>query len=221
MSCLRLRRNLKDAATRVRELTKLVSKVKMSNSVVTLRLVCLEEVVVLTTFDAFSGQERKKGSSQGSFLITIRGVKKKDQHLYHDRVQQHCHPQGDGSAHLAQVDRQLYVWPLVEALLKGEPPGGSVWLEVLGIMVTDATSPFDHLQTTGSIPVERPNHAGRHLAPEMPMTEERKSFPVKNALHQTTKEAEQEEHRKHFRQQPRHRRKERNACFQSSVFLPR
>ena len=58
------------------------------------------------------------------------------------------------------------MWPLVEALLKGEPQGGSVWrsrLEVLGIMVTDATSPFDHLQTTGSIPVERPNHAGRHL----------------------------------------------------------
>ena len=46
-------------ATRVRELTKLVSKVKMSNSVVILRPVCLEEVVVLTTFDAFSGQERK------------------------------------------------------------------------------------------------------------------------------------------------------------------
>ena len=110
------------------------------------------------------------------------------------------------------VYRQLYLRLLVEALLTGEPQGGSVWrsrLEVLGIMVTDATSPFDHLQTMGSIPVEGQNHAGRHLDTRDAHDRGSSRFwKVKNALHWTIKEAEQEEHRKHLRQQPRHRRKE-------------
>ena len=48
------------------------------------------------------------------------------------------------------------------------------------------------------------------LAQEMPMTEVFKSFLEGGifAVHQTCKQTEQEEHRKHLRQQQRHRRKE-------------
>ena len=45
------------------------------------------------------------------------------------------------------VEHHHYVRVLVEALLKGEPEGGSDWrsrLEVPGIMVTDGKSQCDH-----------------------------------------------------------------------------
>ena len=67
---------MKWSATDVRALNNLVSKVKMPIPVVMFRLVCLEEVAVVTAFDAFS--EERRGCSQGTFLtmMTSRGVDK-------------------------------------------------------------------------------------------------------------------------------------------------
>jgi hypothetical protein len=56
------------------------------------------------------------------------------------------------------LDRQLYLRLLVQSLLEGEPIYAPDWrhkLTVPGILVTDAKSLYDHLNTTGKIPKER------------------------------------------------------------------
>ena len=54
------------------------------------------------------------------------------------------------------LDRQLYL--LVQSLLQGEPVYDPEWrhtMVVPGILITDAKSLYDHLNTTGKIPKER------------------------------------------------------------------
>ena len=56
------------------------------------------------------------------------------------------------------LDRQLYLRLLVQSLLHGEPTYAPDWRHKLttpGILVTDAKSLYDHLNTTGKIPKER------------------------------------------------------------------
>jgi hypothetical protein len=56
------------------------------------------------------------------------------------------------------LDRQLYLRLLVQSLLHGEPTYAPDWrhkLTIPGILVTDAKSLYDHLNTTGKIPKER------------------------------------------------------------------
>ena len=56
------------------------------------------------------------------------------------------------------LDKQLYLRLLVQSLLQGEPvydPEGRHNLVVPGILITDAKSLYDHLNTTGKIPKER------------------------------------------------------------------
>jgi hypothetical protein len=56
------------------------------------------------------------------------------------------------------LDRQLYLRLLVQSLLHGEPEYSPEWRHKLttpGILITDAKSLYDHLNTTGKIPKER------------------------------------------------------------------
>ena len=56
------------------------------------------------------------------------------------------------------LDRQLYLRLLVHSLQCGEPEYEPDWrhrLVVPGVLVTDAKSLYDHLNTTGKIPRER------------------------------------------------------------------
>ena len=56
------------------------------------------------------------------------------------------------------LDRQLYLRLLVQSLLHGEPTYTPDWrykLTTPGILVTEAKSLYDHLNTTGKIPRER------------------------------------------------------------------
>ena len=56
------------------------------------------------------------------------------------------------------LDRQLYLRLLVQSLLQGEPVYDPEWrhkMVVPGILITDAKSLYDHLNTTGKIPKER------------------------------------------------------------------
>jgi hypothetical protein len=56
------------------------------------------------------------------------------------------------------LDRQLYLRLLVQSLLHGEPVYDPEWrhkLKVPGVLITDAKSLYDHLNTTGKVPKER------------------------------------------------------------------
>ena len=56
------------------------------------------------------------------------------------------------------LDRQLYLRLLVQCLLHGEPEYTPEWrhkMSTPGILITDAKSLYDHLNTTGKIPKER------------------------------------------------------------------
>ncbi len=56
------------------------------------------------------------------------------------------------------LDRQLCLRLLVQKLLRGRPPFDTEWrrkMVVPGILITDAKSLYDHLNTTGKIPKER------------------------------------------------------------------
>ena len=57
----------------------------------------------------------------------------------------------------AALDRQLYLRLLIQSLQRGEPEYTPEWrhqLLIPGILVTDAKSLYDHLNTTGKIPKE-------------------------------------------------------------------
>ena len=134
----------------------------MSKPFVIFRPVRLEQVVVVTTCDASFSQERKRRCRE-TFLtrITTCGVEKGASICTTIEFNSTVIHRVTGSELAAEqavltnsVDRQLYVRPWVDALLIREPQGGSDWrsrLEVLGIMVTGANSPSDHLQKMASI----------------------------------------------------------------------
>ena len=137
------------------------------------------------------------------------------------------------------LDRQLYLRLLTQSLLYGEPHFDPEWrhkLKIPGIMVTDAKSLYDHLNTTGKIPKERQTMIDLLVARDLiemgtmklcwvptthmladVLTKAMKPGEVyekfKNeqrfSLVRTLEDKEREQHRLQLRQGQRQRRKER------------
>ena len=124
------------------------------------------QVAVVTPFDASFAKEPGLKSQAGfmSFLTTgdltkgeVPGALVEYQNTTISRVVKSTLASESASLSTA-LDRQLYLRLLVQSLLEGEPIYAPDWrhkLTVPGILVTDAKSLYDHLNTTGKIPKER------------------------------------------------------------------
>ena len=154
----------------VRRLNLVVKAVKKASDEGKARIVLpkidMKKIVVVTAFDASFAKEPGMKSQAGflSFLTTtdvahgeVPCALVEFQSATISRVVQSTLASESASLSTA-LDRQLYLRLLVQSLLHGEPVYDPEWrhkMLVPGILITDAKSLYDHLNTTGKIPKER------------------------------------------------------------------
>ena len=142
------------------------------------------------------------------------------------------------------ADKHLYMRLILHMLLTGDQQAGPKWrekLKVLGYLVTDAKSLYDHMTTTGQIPTERQTLLDLLVCKDLIENDvvnmkwvrtfkQFADFMTKRmaawlweqfmkdglvSLRETEKEAKEEEHRRGLRKAQRQRRKDRLQALRS------
>jgi hypothetical protein len=225
----------------------LVKACSSGNARIVIPKIDLSKVNVVTAFDAsFAHEDGLKSQAGFLSLLSTTDILRGDapcallefQSSTISRVVKSTMAAESASLSTA-LDRQLYLRLLLQSLLHGEPEYTPDWrhkLKIPGVMVTDAKSLHDHLNSTGKIPKERQTmidllvardlvEAGAvslrwvpttHMLADV-LTKAMKPGPVFErfrtqqlyALAQTEEDKAREQHRLQLRQGQRQRRKDR------------
>lgn len=216
------------------------------------RPVDIENMVVVTYMDASYMKEIGMKSQSG--FVAIATASKVETGVDHGTIVEfqsstirrvtHSTMASESAALALAIDRQLYTRVLTQSLLYGEPCSADDWrrkLDIMGILVSDVRSLYDHLHKTGSVPKERQTlldlRSARELVEEgvckvkcvstlhiiadilttdmaVPMTAEKfLTEGLLSLIPTEEEEAQNEVHRRELRQGERRREKDRKKAL--------